>query len=112
MNEDLTPVTQLASPWWFVSLGNSALLHFSALIYGDVEFERLFGFTDLWSLNDLLAFFQRLQPGKKFPDDIEGLGIDRISMPREMAEEVLRWIKGEGWDNLEKGVKEMTEDWV
>jgi hypothetical protein len=59
----------------------------------------------------LLAIFRKNYPGKTFPEDVTGLGDDRVSPPTERAEEVLRWVKGRGWDGLEESVVAMSKDW-
>jgi hypothetical protein len=105
-------LTEIVAPQWYISPVDSALLHVSALIYSDVSSERLFGFAEPWNFNEMLAVYRRLYPERSFPEDVEGLGVDRMSVPNERAEEVLRWVKGEGWDSLEKSLKEMSEKWV
>ena len=105
-------LTQIVAPQWFISPVDSALLHVSALIYVDVKSERLLGFAEPWNFNQMLAVFRKLYPQRTFPEDIEGLGVDRMSVPNERAEEVLRWVKGEGWGGFEESLKEMSENWV
>lgn len=48
-------------------------------------------------------------PHRTFPEDIPGLVDDGCEPPTERAEEVLRWIKGEGWSSWESQVREMGE---
>lgn len=87
------------------------MLHVAALIYEDVESERLFGYAERYNFNDLLAIYRKNYPDKKFKDDIEGLGRDMVVPPTARAEEVLKWIKGRGWDSLEESVVAMSKDW-
>lgn len=84
----------------------------SALIHEDVASERLFGFAQTFNYNQILATFRSLYPEREFPEDLENIGFDRMNVPNQRAEEVLEWVKGAGWDSLETGLKEMSEDWV
>ena len=99
-------------PQWFISTTDTALLHISALIHSEVTSERLFGFAETFNFNQMLEIFRGLHPERKFPEDTEGLGTDRMTVPNQRAEEVLKWLKGRGWDNLETSLKEMSESWV
>jgi hypothetical protein len=77
-----------------------------------VKTERLFGFAEPWSYNQMLDIWRKLYPERKFPDNIESMGVDRMILPDARAEEVMSRLKGLGsnWDSLEKGLREMTEN--
>lgn len=90
---------------------DTALLHVAALIYSDVDSERLFGYAGTWNYNQMLAIFRKLYPKREFVADLEGVGVDRMSVPNQRAEEVLRWIKGKGWDSFEASVANMSRGW-
>jgi hypothetical protein len=107
----MTRYASVVDPQWFISTLDSALLHISALIHSDVGGERLFGFVERWNYNSLLKIFRKHYPEKTFPEDVEGLGDDRVHAPTERAEEVLRWVKGASWDGLEDSVVTMCKDW-
>jgi hypothetical protein len=109
--ETITGYASVVDPQWFIATLDSALLHISALIHSDVNGERLFGFVERWNFNDLLRIFRKHYPGKTFAEDIEGLGEDKVRAPTKRAEEVLRWVKGAGWDGLEDSVVGMAKDW-
>jgi hypothetical protein len=110
--ENLGRYIKHVNPQWFISTTDTALLHISALIHGEVASERLFGFAEPFNFNQILAVFRSLYPERKFLDDVEGQGVDRLRVPSQRAEEVLKWLKGAGWDSLETSLKEMSEDWV
>jgi hypothetical protein len=110
--EGLASLAQIVRPQWFISNVDCALLHVSALIYSDVNSERLFGFAEPFTFNKMLDLYRKLYPEKKFPEDTEDLGVDRMNVPNQRAEEVLYRVKGAGWDTLEESLKEMTENWV
>ncbi|KAL7779697.1 hypothetical protein CFE70_009713 [Pyrenophora teres f. teres 0-1] len=103
--------TSWAGPQWFISTEDDALLHVSALIHSDVDSERLFGFAEPWNYNQMMDIWRKQYPERKFGDNIEGMGVDRMKVPNERTEEVLRWVKGAGWDSLEQSLKQMTENW-
>lgn len=98
-------------PQWYISPIDCALLHISALIHSDVDGERIFGFAERWSYNQILAIFRKTNPDKTFPDDVEDQGEDRVTPPRERSEEVLKWVKGSGWTSLEESIAAMTREW-
>ncbi len=105
--ENLAMMASFITPQWFISNQDTAILHISALIHSDVKSERLFGFAEPWSYNDLLAIYRKHYPERKFPEDLKDVGVDRSHPPNQRAEEVLKWSKGSGWDGLEKTVVEM-----
>jgi hypothetical protein len=104
-------LSDAVAPQWFVSILDSALLHIAALIYSEVDGERLFGYAERWNLNQLLAIYRKHYPGKTFAKDIDGLGKDWAVPPTARAEEVLKWVKGSGWDGMEESVVAMVKDW-
>ncbi|KAF2644862.1 dihydroflavonol-4-reductase [Massarina eburnea CBS 473.64] len=112
--ERFQQISHMLQPQYFISTEDCALLHISALIYAEVGPERVFGFAAPWDFNQLLAVYRKEYPTRTFPDDVPGLVTDGTKPPRERAEEVLKWVKegGEGWDSLEKSVKEMAEQFV
>lgn len=112
LGQHLEMFATFAGPQWYVHPVDCALVHVSALIYKDVGSERLFAFAEPWDYNKMLDIWRKLYPERKFPDPIEGLGVDKMEIPNKRAEELLTWVKGAGWDSLEKGLKEMTESWV
>ncbi|USP73898.1 uncharacterized protein yc1106_01172 [Curvularia clavata] len=100
-----------AGPQWYVNTVDCALIHVAALIYSDVESERLFAFAEPWSYNKVMGIWRKMYPERKFPEDIEGLGEDRMRVPNQRAEELLRRVKGDGWESLKMSLKEMSELW-
>ncbi|KAJ4377878.1 hypothetical protein N0V83_000708 [Neocucurbitaria cava] len=110
--ENLDMYTQVIAPQWFISPVDTALLHISALIHGDVGSERLFGFVEPWNFNQMLGVFRKLYPQGNFPADVEDQGVDRMNVPNGRAEEVLGWVKGAGWDGLEDSLAKMSEEWA
>lgn len=109
--KDLKERAVMMLPQWFMSPVDTALLHVAALIYSDVDSERLFGYAGTWNYNQMLAIFRKLYPKREFVADLEGVGVDRMSVPNQRAEEVLRWIKGKGWDSFEASVANMSRGW-
>ncbi|KAH9871857.1 hypothetical protein J1614_006115 [Plenodomus biglobosus] len=100
------------APQWFISPADTALLHVAALLYSDVKGERLFGFAETWNWNQMLDTFRELYPGRKFAGRLEGVGVDRMGVPNGRAEEVLRWVKGGGWDGWVESLADMSRGWV
>jgi hypothetical protein len=100
------------APRWYISVLDTALLHISALIHGDVNGERLCGYAERWDFNQLLAIFRKNYPEKTFVEDVKELGFDATEPPRERSEEILKWVKGNGWDGLEESMVAMSRIWV
>lgn len=101
---------------YFVSTQDTALIHIGALIYDDVNNERLLAFAEPFSWNGILKVLRKLYPERKFDDDVENEDLDLSTVKNERAEEVLRRVKGvaEGkraWDGLEDKVRETAELW-
>ncbi|KAI8937046.1 hypothetical protein NX059_006265 [Plenodomus lindquistii] len=110
--EQIKEVAAYIDPQWFISPTDTALLHVAALLHSEIKNERLFGFAEPWSFNKMLDTFRKLYPERKFAANLDGLGEDRMSVPNERAEEVLRWVKGSGWDSWETSLADMSRDWV
>ncbi|KNG49440.1 aldehyde reductase ii [Stemphylium lycopersici] len=112
LGKELEMWKTFAGPQWYVHPVDCALVHVSALVHSEVDSERLFAFAEPWSYNQMMDTWRKLYPERKFVENIEGLGVDKMRVPNKRAEEVLMWVKGAGWDSMEKGMKEMTENWI
>ncbi|EUC49301.1 hypothetical protein COCMIDRAFT_1953 [Bipolaris oryzae ATCC 44560] len=108
---NLDAFTAFAGPQWYVHTVDCALLHVAALIYNDVHSERIFAFAEPWSYNKMMDIWRKQYPEKEFPENIKGLGEDKMKVPNQRAEELLKRIKGSVWESLEKAVKEMADQW-
>ncbi|RDW91717.1 aldehyde reductase II [Coleophoma crateriformis] len=98
-------------PQYYVNVDN-ARVHVAALIFEDVQGERLFSFAHPYSWNDILAIFRKLYPQRKFLEDIPGLGEDKSVVANERAEELLKRLGRSGWTSLEESIKNITETLV
>ncbi|RDW60547.1 hypothetical protein BP6252_11930 [Coleophoma cylindrospora] len=96
-------------PQYYVNVQDNARVHVAALIFEDVQGERLFSFAHPYSWNDILAIFRKLYPQRKFLEDIPGLGEDKSVVANERAEELLKRLGRPGWTSLEESVKDITE---
>lgn len=96
-------------PQYYINVDDNAAVHVAALIFEDVKQERLFTFAHPYSWNDLLAIFRKRYPDRKFIADIEGIGEDKSIVANERAEELLKRLKGKGWESLEDSVKLLTD---
>lgn len=96
-------------PQYYINVDDNAAVHVAALIYKDVEGERLFTFANPYSWNTLLALLRKMYPDKSFIEDIEGLGEDKSIVANERAEELLKRISGHGWIGLEESLRPLTD---
>ncbi|KAF2797416.1 NAD(P)-binding protein [Melanomma pulvis-pyrius CBS 109.77] len=109
--ENFDMLSKVITPQWYVDPIDTALIHVSALIYSDVASERLFAFAEPFNFNNILAVYRKLFPGRDFPADVEGMGVDKCKVPNQRALEVLGWVKeGRGWTGLEESLAEMVVD--
>lgn len=109
--EHLEAYAKGVKPQWFISPVDTALLHISALIHGEVESERLFGYAGRFTYNEILGIYRKLYPERAFHEYLKDEGVDMMNVPNGRAEDVLKWVKGSGWDCLEQSLREMSEEW-
>ncbi|OGM42959.1 aldehyde reductase II [Aspergillus bombycis] len=100
-------------PQYYINVQDAARVHVAALIYPDVQNERLFAFAHPYSWNDILAILRRLYPQQTFIDDIPNLGEDKSIVANQRAEELLKRMSGlSAWTSLEQSVQDATTAWV
>ncbi|KAE8378519.1 hypothetical protein BDV26DRAFT_292186 [Aspergillus bertholletiae] len=100
-------------PQYYVNVQDDARVHVAALIYPDVQNERLFAYAHPCSWNNILAILRRLYPQQTFIDDIPDLGEDKSKVANQRAENLLNRISGlPAWTSLEQSVQDATEAWV
>ncbi|GAA5859408.1 hypothetical protein JCM8547_002020 [Rhodosporidiobolus lusitaniae] len=95
----------------YVSVVDIALLHLGALLLplSTLPPQRLFGCAGSANLNQFLAIFRALKPGKTFHEDFEGVGEDRTVYDTTGALQVLEAFGQKGWKGLEEVVRETVE---
>ena len=98
-----------SDPQWFVDVEDCARLHVAALTRKDTVGERIFAFTEPFNWNDVLAKYRKMFPGKKFVDDVAGLGRDLIKVPNQRAEELLKGMGRKGWTDMEESLRNNLE---
>ncbi|KNG84875.1 aldehyde reductase II [Aspergillus nomiae NRRL 13137] len=100
-------------PQYYIDVQDNARVHVAALIYPDVQNERLFAFAHPYTWNDILAVLRRLYPQRKFVKDIPNIGEDMSKVANQRAEELLKRISGlPGWTSLEQSIQNATKAWV
>lgn len=99
-------------PQYYINVQDNARVHVAALVYSDVQDERLFTFAYPYNWNDILAVLRKLYPERKFMDDIPDLGHDLSIVTNERAEELLRRWGLPGWTNLGQTIQEASDGWV
>ncbi|PQE29196.1 hypothetical protein CJF30_00004232 [Rutstroemia sp. NJR-2017a BBW] len=97
---------------YFIDVQDTARLHVSALTNPDVKNERLFGFAEPFTANDLLRAFRKIRPDANIMDDFHDDNVKDLSkVANERAEELLRSDFGRsGWTSLEESLKMNIED--
>jgi nucleoside-diphosphate-sugar epimerase len=96
-------------PQYYINVQDNARVHVAALIFPDVNGERLFSFAYPFNWNDILAVFRKLYPGRKFIDDYPNLGRDLSKVSNGRAEELVKRMGRPRWESLEASVKAVTD---
>lgn len=94
----------------YIHVEDVAVLHVAAILDGTVANQRLHAWSDSLIWNDPLAIFRKLQPGKKFIDDLPVEGRMQGTVDDNKSRVLLK--KWAGRDNpfgLERGVKDALE---
>ncbi|XMA12422.1 hypothetical protein WAI453_005213 [Rhynchosporium graminicola] len=97
------------TPEFAIDTIDSARLHLSALLDTTVENQRLFGYAEPYTWNEILAIFRRLYPDRNFMDDLVDAGRDLSTVTNERTAEVLRRFGKPGLTTLEESIKAATE---
>ncbi|PNP57244.1 hypothetical protein THARTR1_02774 [Trichoderma harzianum] len=98
-------------PQYYINIVDDAIVHVAALLYKDVNNERLFTFAYPYNWNDILAALRKLYPSGKFIDDIPNLPRDLSIVTNGRAEDLLKRFAGHGWTNLEETIKSTVADY-
>ncbi|PVH85433.1 aldehyde reductase [Cadophora sp. DSE1049] len=96
-------------PQYAIDTIDCARLHVGALLDAAVENQRLFGYAEPYTWNEMLAIFRKLYPDRKFMDDLPDAGRDLSIVTNESAAEVLRKFGKPGFTTFEESVRAATE---
>ncbi|KAH6673670.1 hypothetical protein B0J14DRAFT_667193 [Halenospora varia] len=97
-------------PQYYIDVQDIARLHVAALIYPDVQNERLFAYATPFNWNAVLRIFRKLRPDHKFIDDYEDESIqDRSKVANERTEELLKRMGRPGFTPIEESIKNNIE---
>lgn len=94
----------------YIHVEDVAVLHVAAVLDESVVNQRLHAWSDALTWNDALALFRKLQPGKKFMDDLpaekrmEGKVDDKNSIVL-----LKKWAGRDSPFGLERGIKDTIE---
>lgn len=99
-------------PQYYVNVQDTARVHVGALIYPDVDSERLFDFAHPFNWNDMLAVFRKLYPDHHFMQDMPDLGQDLSTVANGRAEEIVKRFGRPGWTSLEASIRDATKAWA
>ena len=84
-------------------------MHIGALIFKDVNSERLYSFAHPYNWNDILAVFRKLYPDREFHEDYKDIGHDLSKVTNQRAEEIVKRFGLPGWTSLEDSIKAITD---
>lgn len=93
------------SPQWQVDVEDIAKLHLAALIFEDVNNERLFGFAHQFNYNSFLEVFRKLAPEREWPSDRTGLELPSTLVSTQRSTELLQRFGASGWVPFHESVR-------
>jgi hypothetical protein len=91
---------------------DNARIYVAALIFGDVQSERLFAFASPYHWNEILAAFREVNHHHTLIEDIPKIDRDLSKVGNGRAEELLNRFGRGGWTSLEESVQRATKGWV
>jgi hypothetical protein len=77
----------------------------AAATFPDVKNERIFGFSEKLSFNNVLDILRKEYPNRTFPENFDKSVKWHTIPQRERAEELLKRLGRPGWTSLEESVK-------
>jgi hypothetical protein len=80
-------------------------LHLAALIFDEVNGERLFGFAFPFNYNSFLHVFRNLAPDRMFPHDEPGKKEPSTIVDNQRSIELLQKLEANGWVPFEESVR-------
>jgi nucleoside-diphosphate-sugar epimerase len=92
-------------PQWQVDVEDIAKLHLAALVFSEVEGERLFGFAHRFNYNSFLQAFRNLAPGRKFAANDPKQQLSSTIVDNHRAVELLKRFGAGGWVPFEESVR-------
>lgn len=102
----------MMQPQYYVDTQDVGRLHAAALTQPGMKGERIFGFAEPWSWNDVLHIFREKFPGHEFVEDFPDLGRDVGRVPNARAAELLRGMYRRGFTPLEESIVENVRCFV
>lgn len=80
-----------------------------------MENERIFGFAETFTFNQILGIFRKLRPDQKFVEDFAVDGARDLSRigpkEHERAVELLKALGRPGFTPIQESIKNLIEDW-
>ncbi|KDN59917.1 putative NAD dependent epimerase/dehydratase [Colletotrichum sublineola] len=97
------------TPYYFVDVQDTGVLHVAAAVLPEVQDERIFAFAEPFNWDRVLAILRQQNPDHSFGDDFEGTEYPHTIEPRERAENLLKKMGRPGWTSLEDSLLKTTE---
>ncbi|KAJ0384176.1 hypothetical protein COL922a_008939 [Colletotrichum nupharicola] len=98
---------------WFCDVVDIARIHIAALLFPDIQSERLIAYAGRFNINDILAVFRETQPSRNFPADLPDLGVDVGKIANERATELMKKLGGgKGWTSLEDCIAPLAKQYA
>ena len=91
---------------WFINVQDIARLHVGAIIFEDVQNQRLLGLAGKYTYNDTMDLFRKVDPERPLPAKFDELSEDTTEADATSALKVLKLFGQDSFIGLEQTVKE------
>jgi nucleoside-diphosphate-sugar epimerase len=93
------------SPQWQVDVEDVAKLHLAALVFEEVNGERIFGFAFPFNYNSFLRVLRSLAPEREFPPDERSKQQPSTVVDNQRSIAILKKFGANGWVPFEESVR-------
>lgn len=91
---------------YMVDVKDVGRLHVAALVEPDVQNERLFAFSQVYSYNEVMDLLRKLGPDRNIPKNIDDDSRDLSTIDTKRSIELLQRMGRPGFTSLEESIKE------
>jgi nucleoside-diphosphate-sugar epimerase len=99
-------ILQNVPPQWYIDARDLGRVYLAAMVQGDINRERIFGFAGRYSWPRVLEIMKELEPEKDGFANLPDAGWDETDVPNESALTLLRATGPAEWTTLEKSVED------
>ena len=108
-NQDMINLMKTFPPQWAVDVKDVGRLHLAALGMPDVQNERLFGMSEPFNFNSMMACLREIDPNdqERLPSDLENPAYDLCTVSNERSVEILQRMGRPGFTSLQDSIRDL-----